>query len=739
MRQWPLAIFDGLRFRGVPRLTLAFGLFSAVCVLLVGTHFFASLKWQLFLAEARAGFSSQETPWSAPLDDVFIHFDFARATARGYPFEWSEGNGYSSGGTSLLYPFILALGYRIGYGGLSLMLWAGISACICVWATLLAGKRLFRGLPQVTSFLLPPIFLSVGALNWSLFSGMEVALFLAIWGGCVVAWYSTIARPRLRSYVWFGLCNAALVACRPESAVVVAVLCLSALGYSFEKCSWKGRAQLLAVTALPGALVIAGHAIANKVFTGDWSAAGALVKLELNHPYMTGEQIWDAWKFHVEYQIMRVTDYHFSDLRVPMFGVQVGVGWVVWLLALAPLAFRATRREGILLWLCMSAWVMVVALNGQVRWQNERYTMPAVAWLLIAAALGVGAILHRAARGVQALREQSARDAARGPEATHASISPLKFGGWALLGSMGLVLMLVFAFFQEPRYRGQLWFFGRASRNIYEQHIAAARAIKQSRTARVLVGDAGAIPYVADIPALDIIGLGGYHDYPFARATRLGVAAGLELIERMPPTARPDLLAIYPSWWGSMPAWFGNKLTEFYVRGNVICGGASKVLYRPNWEPFDFSKTPFEPARNLHLVGEMDVADLVSEKELGFRLHGAPGYVSMKLLPHPKLKNTDAWDAGRLLPQGSRAEFTLDGFRPQRDATLLLRFAPATRSELKLIVGNVATTIRLWPKDEWLEFPVELPAAVVRERIHVTLEAVQGETVLFHAWGLQQK
>ena len=46
--------------------------------------------------------------WSAPLDDVFIHFDYARATALGHPFEWTVGNGYSSGNTSLTYPFVLA-------------------------------------------------------------------------------------------------------------------------------------------------------------------------------------------------------------------------------------------------------------------------------------------------------------------------------------------------------------------------------------------------------------------------------------------------------------------------------------------------------------------------------------------------------------------------------------------------------------------------------------------------------
>src|SRR5262245_58178831 len=68
--------------------------------------------------------------WSAPLDDVFIHFDYARATARGYPFQWSMGNGYSSGNTSLLYPFVLSAGYAFGFRGPNLMIWAGVVACV---------------------------------------------------------------------------------------------------------------------------------------------------------------------------------------------------------------------------------------------------------------------------------------------------------------------------------------------------------------------------------------------------------------------------------------------------------------------------------------------------------------------------------------------------------------------------------------------------------------------------------
>src|SRR3954470_5575193 len=81
--------------------------------------------------------------WSAPLDDVFIHFDYARATARGYPFQWSEGNGFSSGNTSLSYPFVLAIGYRVGFRGLLLMKWAAIVACGSILVFFLAGAKLF--------------------------------------------------------------------------------------------------------------------------------------------------------------------------------------------------------------------------------------------------------------------------------------------------------------------------------------------------------------------------------------------------------------------------------------------------------------------------------------------------------------------------------------------------------------------------------------------------------------------
>ncbi len=545
--------------------SLAYFCFASACILVVARIFYSSLKLQLFYSSVRGDPYLLPGEWSAPLDDVFIHFDFARSAARGHPFEWSAGNGYSSGGTSLLYPLALAPGIFLGFRGERLMHFAATVACTSVFATLLASRRLFRGLPRWTEFLAPPLLLSVGALDWSLFSGMEVAFFLAIWSLALVAWDDLVHGPSsaadsagYRGEVELGLANAVLVATRPEAIVVALSLgVFAALAVTPRRGVRRGLATL-GLSVVFAALVLSIQAIANRVLTGDFSASGAIVKLEMNDPRLTRQEVWSAWLFHVRYQIGRVTGYHLGD----------GLVWgsLFWIVAALPLLFEKTRRYAALLWTQAILWVLVVALNGQVRWQNERYTMPALAWMLLSAALGIGAACSHGFRG---RRHQRAYRVA------------------TVLAVVAVTFVLGLR--QVPKMRDQAWFFGRASRNIYEQHVKVGRRIRREMPSarRVLVGDAGAIPYASDLPALDIIGLGGYPGLPFARATRWGVAAAIELIQRMPSAERPNVMAIYPGWWGDMPAWFGRALDGVSVRGNVICGGLTKMIYRAHWEVLD--------------------------------------------------------------------------------------------------------------------------------------------------------
>jgi len=694
-------------------------LFAGACTLFVACRFYASLKLQTLHAYAWARpdvypMLAKERvlgTWSAPLDDVFIHFDFARETARGKPFQWSEGAGYSSGGTSLLYPFVLAVGYLLGFRKLDLMAWAAIVACVSVFALLLAARRLCLGLPRATTYLLPPCVLCVGALDWSLFSGMEVALFLALWGGAVIAWddLSRLAQnPQAnlsKASALLGLWGAGIVATRPEGGAALCVLAVSALWRARQRAP-REVVKLLAFAGAPALCVLLAHGIANRILTGESTAAGALVKLEMNHPFFTPQAVWDAWLFHLKYQVLRVTQYHFSDTPV--------YGWIAWLLAAVPFFFASTRRAALVLWASVISWMMIVALNGQVRWQNERYTMPAVAWLLLASTLGLSVLL------AQAIRSR-------------------KLGSYAV-AALALLAAGCFSYHQAPRFREQLWFFGRASRNILDQHLTAGALIRHDaalQSKRVLVGDAGAIPYASDVPALDVIGLGGFRGLPFARATRTNIAAAVELIERIPSAERPDLLAIYPGWWSDFPLWFGTRVGEVPVRGNVICGGASKVLYRPRWEPLEHSGVPFSLAPGERVLDSVDPADLVNEKEHRYTLSVKHiGFVFMKLLPNPARPREDLWDAARIVPPGVSESFRLRNLPPDKPLVLVLRSAPTAKAEFDVrSAGRVLGHVQLTPKDGWVETRVTLPPPFAPE---VTLEfaASQTERALFQIWAV---
>lgn len=696
-----------------------YGIWAAALTLSCACYFYSSMRLQTAYADVfrdperalDAALSGALGPWSAPLDDVFIHFDFARQTARGHPFEWSPGAGYSSGGTSLLYPFVLAPGFWLGLRGLNLMLWAALIACVSVFGTLLALRRLFTRLPRATSYLLPPVLLSVGALDWSLWSGMEVALFVALWSLAVVAWddlrhrASSEQNPTAAAAL-LGVAGLLMCGTRPEGIGALFVLTVTALWDHRQRAPlrWLG---LAALAFAPACALLVAHGVANRVLTGDSTAAGALVKLEMHHPYLSRQAVLEAWWFHVKYQVLRVTHYHFADVPA--------VGWSAWLLALYPLFVSSTRRAALVLWLSIVAWIGIVALNGQVRWQNERYTMPAVAWLLMAASLGLAAAFS-------GVKRQKA---------------------WSFVpAALGVLLAGTFAWRQAPRFREQVWFFGRASRNIYDQHVMAGRKLRDQfrpQPTRVLVGDAGAIPYVADLPALDIIGLGGFHGLPFARATRQHVAAGIELIERLKPAERPDILAIYPSWWGDFPLWFGKRVGEVPVRGNVICGGASKVLYQARWESLDRSEQPFSLAAGERRVDGVDLADLVSERQHGYRLdNGSIAQVVMKLLPNPASPREDLWDAGRRVPAGVRERFTLSGLDPARPVALIVRAAPTEDVELMIEAEpSISVKAQLPQTDGWLERRVELGTPGVSE-LELRLDS-RGERALFHVWAVQSE
>jgi hypothetical protein len=765
----------------------------------------------LLSARSFYGYMLKQTggEWSAPLDDVFIHFDYARATALGHPFEWTIGNGYSSGNTSLTYPFVLALGWLAGFTDRALMQWAAIVAAVSVFATILAARRLFIEGPRdssnddwgrLSSFLLPPTVLGVGALVWSLWSGMEVAFFLATWALALVAWQrverSAGHAPTLAPWGtktgpmwWLGLSGALLVATRPEAALTIAIFGLAA-AHAHRRRGTRYVVGLLVRAGLPAATVLVIQALVNRALTGEASANGAIVKLALNNPYMTGKDKLADWVFNVKYAALRNLDYHFAHIEGDWMS-QVTDAWpgapaalvylakTAWwagvlplLLAVLPLCFARTRRVAVVVWAQIVGWVVLVAFNGQVRWQNERYVMPAVAWMLVMTALGVSVAL-RGREGVGRAAGRPLRPSIAvtivvgalivqtiGVLTRPADTPPVFRLSWALALGCGaaaalvlrprvlrgalVVLLVLFAYdHQVPKMRDQKWFFGRASRNIRDQHLTLGKYLAELKPRRVLVGDAGAILYESDRPGLDIIGLGGYHGLPFARAGVQGLPATLELLERVPRNDRPDVLAIFPTWWGVLPLWFADEvLRRFPVEGNVICGGYEHIVYRANWHLLNTGDemrwTP--PLGSERVRAAIDVGDLVSEKQKSYVFEQPQnGWTEMRVLPDPADPQRDLFDAGRRIAVGKRESFVVRGLARGEPIHLVFRVAQESNTKVRIKVdGADAGTMEVDRIDGWEEKPVLVPAELVHDEIHVEItNEGPGDFLDYHAWVTQ--
>lgn len=622
----------------------------------------------------------------APLDDVYIHFDFARSLAEGHPFEWVPGQGYSSGETSPLYAVVLATGWLVGFRGRALGVWAAIVALFSVASLLGSVRRLVRPCPAWLAWLLAALPLSIGVLDWALFSGMEIALFSAALGRSLEALARArgIARagPTRESLQWrVGAWGAALVLLRPEAVVVVATFAvLTARGAGRRS----GLAAVLRAGA-PGALATAAVLGANLIATGDVRSAGAQLKLLSSNPYLSDV---DRARVLVE----NLVTFWLKVVRAEL-SFHPSLAVVLPLLALAGLLHPARRAVAAACVVSATAWTLLVSWNGNAPHHNFRYYAPALALVAIAAAVGLAAIA-RLRRGV--------------PLATTVAI-----GGLAIA---------------TPKVPGQVRHFRAASANIRDQHIEVGeRVARLPDGARVLVGDAGAIPYVSGRPAVDALGLGGYRGLPFARAAVHGEAATIELIERLDPSARPTHLVLYPNWFGALTSRFGVEIDRVTIDGNVICGGPTKAIYRADWSALAVPRA----APPAAVVDELDVGDVIDEAEHAYAPplpHG--GWTTLDVLDDES--GARRFDGGRTIPEGASESFAV---RRAADGPLVMRVridANARGIALRTSRGSSDLVLEPPRAGSWRTATARLDG--VEQGEVLTLEARGGEYRNYHVW-----
>ncbi|MDI1477774.1 hypothetical protein [Polyangium sp. y55x31] len=658
-----------------PREPVLFPVFAAILVIAAGLAFWLP------------GFERTDGVFPVPLDDVYIHYGFARSAALGHPFAWLPENGYSSGGTSLTYPLVLAPAWALGLRGASLSYFAAAIACVCLWDLCRSVRTLLEGAPRLAAWIAAPLLLAVPLVDWSLYSGMETALFAGILGRLLVAARrATTASPNERpsAQLRAGLWGALLAATRPESAALVAPLGVAIVYGARSLGTWSSLLRALG----PMGVFLAAQAAANLVFTGEISQAGAVRKLVGTNPYLT--------PIEAAVEVIK----NLAVLQAQAFDVALGgpsFSFVVPLLVLVAAFARRTRLLALPLVAGAIGMLLLVSLNTTARYQNFRYAVPSLLFLLVAAALGAGELMRRG----------------------------------RVLRVLGLGLALVAVLAPVRLFPRQIDHFARASGNIEHQQAEVARrlAALSPRPRRVLVGDAGAIPYLSGLSALDGLGLGGYHDLPFARASVHGIPAIVELIERMPASDRPDVMAIYPSWFPDLARSFGQQMFSVRIEDNVICAAPEKVVYAADWSTL----APNDEAR-AGVVDEVDIADLVDERAHGYTFpRPQAGWVIGATLRDAA--GRARFDAGRIIPQGQSESFVVAPHVQRGPATLVLRTdggGPITLV-IELLRGGMQT-VEIPARDEASWFEARVPLSSIGGRDSVKITAKQNAWRSFHAW-----
>jgi len=657
-----------------------------------------------------------------PLDDSFIHLQYARRLAEGSFFSYVEGEGYSTGATSLLWPLLLAPFYAVGLRGLSLIYatWllgtlfhAALTVETARVANRLAGRAAAAGAAAMS--------VGSGAFAWFAWSGMEtvaLAWILLRAARKSAAWCDPDEEPKSTGgeaeLIGLGLAAPLL---RPEGALASLFTAAALLRSPRKNTKNTGPARrLLGLAPLAGPLLVP---LLHLAFTGRASSSTAQVKWLVLNPYYKGDALLQAWLSNGR---LLVTDLlnggDFTAVFLPE-GLSVPI-----LLGFIALFIAGRRRRAPMLALAVAAVGLGALLAGSylsLLWNRVRYIWPfAPAFLVMLACLA-----------------REAGDLARRlrPNPSMAFATPLLCG--------------LFAGALAARLPWAVRDLAQSAAAIAGQQVKLGRWAAQNlpKDARIGVNDTGAIAYLSGRRTFDVVGLTTLGEAPYWVA---GAGSRFEHYEKMDRAALPTHFIVYPHWMACPPV-LGAELAEATVIDQSILGGATMIVYEARYDLLGSGEAPAgsAPASDSGgFVDVLDVADLESEASHDYELgvtSDQDNQVAMLAAPipaqgaaHPSI-NAAAATKRPLIADGGRFRRSFDRFtarlKPGAPVRLILRVSADEDIALTITaagreVGSVS--VPAWP---WVERSIELPAEVAAESTPIQIAAPRGSHFhAFHYW-----
>lgn len=520
---------------------------------------------------------------AVPLDDAYIHFQYARSFWEGRGFAFTEGSVPTPGATSLLWPAALALFYGFGLRAENLIWAAWLLGFVSLGFLGHETRRLCdRLLSRDGALAAEGMVYAFGGFLWFAASGMEVVPLAFVLARSVrrsAEWIEAgVGRGKPTELIALAFAGPLL---RPEGALATLFVAVT-LGLTL-----RGKQRTWSVLALSGAFV---PMVVNWLGTGHAGTTTATVKWLPLSPYHQGSALWTAVLYNVELLFGTLLDGRiWSAVFLPE-----GSGLVLWLAPVA-LAFLALRRNGegprALLVLALACGILLPTTYDSFLWNRLRYLWPFMpAWFV-----GVAALAELAGRALGAFDSKLTR--------VRLLVSGVAIG--AMLDHLPFTISDL----------------SNSAHAISAQQVALGRWAASALPANAVLGvnDTGAIAYYSGRRVFDVVGLTTLGE---GRYWVAGAGSRFEHYEQLPRSALPSDFIVYPEWF-ALPDLFGTYRTARSVPGATILGGETMAAYAADYRALGTGARP----RGLHAacrpVDELDTADLDSEARASYALFDA--------------------------------------------------------------------------------------------------------------------
>jgi hypothetical protein len=595
----------------------------------------------------------------APLDDVYIHLQYARQAGEGYFLQYNTGDPISTGASSLLYILVLAAAYQFGIQGDSLLPFAVGFGVLCFTLTVYCVFALGRKLVNTQVGIWASLFVATsGPLLWGSTSGMEVGLVALLL--VTTGYFFAIESPRRRFYLT-PVAGCLLALARPEGLIFAVPLCAAMLFVVGSAVRRRKKSLMAGLLTAPLALLPlaagAGQLIFYKLRTGTSAANGIQSKSILyDRPVFYLQEAVDRSVANLHAFMDVFGGWSGTDFAFPgaIVCFALGIGYLV-------IEWPRWRPFAVAVGIGFIAVIVATSTLSTAHVQHLRYVQPLLPIFLLVAVIGVYGLTRIGGSG-------------RGRKVAMHGL---------------LAAALVFSMSSLSIWGARL---GRESTIIRDTALSVGNWVNTHLPADAVIGvkDVGAVKYVGNRQIIDLIGLATNH---LAEASNNGIGTLYEALRRLPDEQRPDYFALYDESPGppihdlrDAGILGDSPVVTFAVTAPIHQFDARVVpfnqlsIFRANWSLVDTGDDIRTPGT---VRDYLNVADLTSERAHAYQ----PATVHVGSQPMSTVRRvstpggSETVHSGRKIVGGER--FTVGNLVPGRTATITTRTDTTPSEELR--------------------------------------------------------